>query len=121
MMSHRLSALSGRSDLEIIDIDGQKTAFTTSSRDMILGFGWMFYILGNISNIIFYFIHPSQVEMGRKIMKRERWFVYFLGTKYDVYKWEAVPGLKQDNSFNLNETNQPLLENGHHHDETKIF
>ena len=53
MMSHRLSALSGRSDLEIIDIDGQKTAFTTSSRDMILGIGWMFYILGNISNIIF--------------------------------------------------------------------
>lgn len=71
-------------DFQIPDFNGLTIDMSYSHVSMLIGFGWGFYIVALISNVIFYAIHPSEVEIGRKITKQEKWYLPFCGSWYNI-------------------------------------
>ena len=81
--------------LQIPDINGEEKPF--DNVNWILGGAWVLYGAAIFFNIIFYAIHPSEVEIGRKIIQKEKWDIPILGVDYDVAKLAKKSDQNQNN------------------------
>ena len=50
-------------EIDVFDEKGKERKITTSDTWWMLFTGWMFYIIAQILNLVYYYIHPSSPEM----------------------------------------------------------
>ena len=90
--------------MEIMDIEGKWEKFSEADMNNILVTGWIFFLLANIFNIIFYSVHPAEVQF----QKKKTALLHVLGYKIDLL--ECFSLRNRPTKYTINGNTIPLTE-----------
>ena len=90
--------------MKIMDIEGKWEKFSEADMNSILVIGWIFFLMANIFNIIFYSVHPAEVQF----QKKKTALLHVLGYKVDLLKCFSLR--HKPTKYTINGNTIPLTE-----------
>ena len=90
--------------MKIMDIEGKWEKFSEAEINNILVTGWIFFLLANIFNIIFYSVHPAEVQF----QKKKTALLYVFGYKIDLLECFSLK--HRPTKYTINGNIIPLTE-----------
>ena len=69
--------------MKLIDVNGMDHQLTSYHISVMLAIGWGTFVLSYIVSVIFYVLHPSEVDFDMSRF-HNRWFFYLCGKKVDI-------------------------------------
>ena len=96
-----LSKANGTDRLVLYDVNGLERTLEHNRIHWTIGVGWGFYALAVFCNVLYYFVHPSEVDFD---IWDDKMRVYILGEECDWFcgkKRDSIETFENLNSDNL--------------------
>ena len=75
--------------MKLIDVNGYSHELTPRQVRMMITIGWVSFFLSWLMNILFYAVHPSEVDMNLNRLKR-KCSIHIFGRKFFAFDKKGI-------------------------------